>query len=328
MKQFLLPEAPDQNGMIRLRDKACHYLTRVLRLKPGDTFNALLPEAAPGDAPGAGIHAAEAAGSGARSVTVLVRSTGGHTLTGEILPGESRTTPDSPAAFPVAGADFPAAFPAANSPPGNSPELPPLILFQALPKGSKMDLVVRQAAEGGISEVVPFVAERSVPEIREQRRREERWRRIVTEARQQSGSPIATRIRPVLSEAELFAYWEELRRSVRSDSCRSDSASGGGASGGPSTETDEAALGIVFQVPADPLAQGSFHQYLYRKPPLAVLAVGPEGGFSPAELDRFTGAGFKTLGMGPTVLRTETAALYGAAAVRIILMERSRWTLK
>jgi 16S rRNA (uracil1498-N3)-methyltransferase len=60
---------------------------------------------------------------------------------------------------------------------------------------------------------------------------------------------------------------------------------------------------------------------------MVVLAVGPEGGFSPEEVSRFLAAGFKPLVIGNTILRTETAALYAAAAVRIILLERTAWTL-
>jgi 16S rRNA (uracil1498-N3)-methyltransferase len=58
------------------------------------------------------------------------------------------------------------------------------------------------------------------------------------------------------------------------------------------------------------------------------LAAGPEGGFSGAEVTRFLEAGFKAIRMGDTVLRSETAALYGIAAVRIILLERTAWMLK
>jgi 16S rRNA (uracil1498-N3)-methyltransferase len=267
MKQFILKEEPDREGLVRLRDEDYHYLVHVRRLKPGGTFKAL-PKGS--DSP----------------VTVTVHSIDNHTLVGKIQAVLS-TIPLS---------------------------LPPLYLFQALPKGTKMDLIVRQAAEGEISEVVPFCSERSMPAPGQGR--EERWRRIVREARQQSGSSIDTRIHAPVLEDELFAYWEELR-------IREHAGSTGSA------------LGIVFhEVPVHsdsagrPLEQGTFHHYLNREPFLIALALGPEGGFSGAELGRFIDAGFKPLHMGDAVLRTETAALYGAAAVRIILMERAWWILK
>jgi 16S rRNA (uracil1498-N3)-methyltransferase len=193
--------------------------------------------------------------------------------------------------------------------------VPPLLLFQALPKGSKMDLIVRQAAEGGISEVVPFEAEHSVPRLKEFRRGEkvQRWERIIREALQQSGSPVLTTLHPPLERAGLFAYWETLRAA------------------------HPGALGIFFHtgeatIPAGeagvPLAQSSLHEYLSSIPEILALAVGPEGGFSHAEVAEFMAAGFKPLKIGDTVLRTETAALYGAAAARIILLESESWIQK
>ncbi|MDR0382730.1 MAG: RsmE family RNA methyltransferase, partial [Spirochaetaceae bacterium] len=77
-----------------------------------------------------------------------------------------------------------------------------------------------------------------------------------------------------------------------------------------------------------PLEKGSFHEYLDSTPDLIVMAVGPEGGFSPAEADDFIEAGFKPVTLGDTVLRAENAALYAAAAVRTLIFERHTWTVK
>jgi 16S rRNA (uracil1498-N3)-methyltransferase len=187
--------------------------------------------------------------------------------------------------------------------------LPPIILFQALPKGAKLDLIVRQAAEGGIAEIRPFVSDYSIPKgsATAAAGRVERWRRIIKEARQQSGSSVATDISAPCTVEALLDYWETVK----------------GRSSRP--------LGIIFhQAPAGPecpLAKSGFHDYLNSNPDLVGLAIGPEGGFSPEEVSRFLAAGFKPLIMGNTILRTETAALYAAAAVRIILLENTAWTL-
>jgi 16S rRNA (uracil1498-N3)-methyltransferase len=168
-----------------------------------------------------------------------------------------------------------------------------------------MDLIVRQAAEGAVAEIVPFTAEHSIPrpeggEAGAGRLR--RWERIIREARQQSGSRTATALRPPLNPEGLFDYWETLRA------------------------RHPKALGLLFhQVP---LAQASLHGYLGSNPEVVVLTIGPEGGFSPGEVSRFLAAGFQPLTIGETVLRTETAALYGAAAIRIILLENASWLPK
>jgi 16S rRNA (uracil1498-N3)-methyltransferase len=250
----------------------------VRRLKTGSVFDALLP--------------------GGAETRVTILSTVDGILIGQCLAGET------------AGAGT-AVNPAAPGTP-----LPPIILFQGLPKGAKMDLIVRQAAEGGIREIVPFESEYSAVKTKFAAagagpvgEKIKRWERIIKEARQQSGSVIPTEVKAPRSVDGLLDYWAELLK------------------------TRPRGLGILLhQEPwnpaGGPLAQGTFHDYLSNDPGFVVLAVGPEGGFSPGEAARFIGAGFKPLVMGSTILRTETAALYAAAAVRIILLENASWVPK
>ncbi|MDL2229139.1 16S rRNA (uracil(1498)-N(3))-methyltransferase [Treponema sp. OttesenSCG-928-L16] len=188
---------------------------------------------------------------------------------------------------------------------GTKTSLPPILLFQALPKGSKMDLIVRQAAEGGITEVIPFYSEYALPKPRPEKGEAgklERWRRIVKEALQQSGSRTATSVREPASLEDALAYWKRLIPQY------------------------DAPAGILLH--QAPLENGSLHGYLSTNPQLVALAVGPEGGFSPGEVSLFLSAGFNAVLIGDTVLRTETAALYAGAAIRIILLERPWWTPK
>ncbi|MDR2482903.1 MAG: 16S rRNA (uracil(1498)-N(3))-methyltransferase [Treponema sp.] len=285
MKRFLLPQPPDREGIVRLSGGDFHYLVRVRRLRPGAVFPALLP--------------------GGEAARVLVQSLEGDRLTGEVLPEGPPAAAADAGPVGAGGAAADAGGAAAGSGGNAAPEgLPPLALFQALPKGAKLDLVVRQAAEGAVSEIVPFQAEYSAPRLREGGggdRRLARWQRIIREARQQSGSAVPTVIRPPLSFGALLDYWEALR------------------------EKYPGAAGILLH--QTPLAEGSFHRYLDPVPPFAALAVGPEGGFSPAEAGRFLAAGFKPLVMGHSILRVETAALYGMAALRIILLESASWIL-
>jgi len=181
--------------------------------------------------------------------------------------------------------------------------LPPIILFQSLPKGEKMDLIVRQAAEGGLAQIVPFMSEFSaIKNIKNRSLKFTRWERIVKEARQQSGSLTPTVIRQPLSIDGLFALWEELKTQ------------------------NPGVLGLLFH--HLPLEKACLHGYLNKKPEIVALAIGPEGGFSNAEAWRFMDAGFKPLTIGETILRTETAALYAQAAVRILLLERDSWEMK
>ena len=185
---------------------------------------------------------------------------------------------------------------------GQCADLPKIILFQALPKGGKMDLIVRQASEGGIAEIVPFTSEFSIAKAGADGQKFSRWERIVREARQQSGSKTATAVhRPCLTMDGLFEYWGRLQK--------------------------DGALGLLFHHQRG-LEQKSLHGYLNSVPHIVALAIGPEGGFSGMEVSLFLENSFRPLTIGDTVLRTETAALYCAAAIKIILLERDSWELK
>jgi 16S rRNA (uracil1498-N3)-methyltransferase len=259
VKQFLLKEAPDKNGTVRLEGDDYRYLVRVRRLATGECFPALLPSG--------------------EEVLIKILSIDNNTLIGSSSPASS-ASPRLCARSSVSN-------------------LPPIILFQAMPKGDKMDLIARQAAESGITEIVPFVSEFSVAKTGASGQKFSRWERIIKEARQQSGSKIATSVRQPLTKDELFIYWDGLKNG---------------------------ALGLLFH--HEGLAQEGLHGYLNIIPSLVALAVGPEGGFSGSEVSLFMERGFKPLTIGDTVLRTETAALYCAAAVRILLLERESWELK
>jgi len=184
---------------------------------------------------------------------------------------------------------------------GNS-SIPPISIFQALPKGAKMDLIIRQATECGISEIAPFESEHSQVKADVSAEKLRRWERIIREARQQSGSPVSTMVKTPFSFDALLDYWDQLIR-----------------------EKPEGLGMFLHQSPVIPLEPQTFHHYLSNSPCFIVLVVGPEGGFSSSEAARFITAGIKPVSLGDNILRTETAALYGAAAVRVLLSENASW---
>ena len=152
-----------------------------------------------------------------------------------------------------------------------------LTLIQALPKGALMDRIVRQATELGVTRIVPVVAERTQgrADAAAQARRRERWQRIARQAAQQSGVGPPVIEQPV----PLRRYLEEL------------------PAGG---------LNLLFHPGADPLPAANARA----APPLALrCAVGPEGGFSPAEAALFGVHGFRAVGLPTGLLRVDTAAV-------------------
>jgi len=260
MKNFILQTTPAEGGVIRLYEKDYHYLVRVRRLRSGMSFDAILP--------------------GGTVTTVRILSTKDNILIGQCIIEEEKTRSGS-------------LLPCGSN-------LLPIALFQGLPRGAKMDLIVRQAAEAGVSVVVPFKGEYSQgsPAI-ESGEKLKRWERIIKEARQQSGSVTETMVMPPCGFHDLLEYWGSLR------------------------EKYIRPIGLVLH--QEPLEKGTLHGYLRNDPDLVVLAVGPEGGFSPGEITQFLKTGFRPLLMGNTILRTETAALYGIAAIRTILLESEAW---
>ncbi len=182
--------------------------------------------------------------------------------------------------------------PADSDPPGASPWI---CLLQCLPKGRKMDLIVRQAVEAGVGRIVAIVSERSIAVPSKPGDKLVRWHRIAREAVQQSGTPAVPEILGPLAIGEAA-----------------------GAAGPDCT-------GLFFH--QERLGGRSLHEALAEAPRRVALLVGPEGGLSERETDLLTQSGFSPVFLGDAVLRVETAALYAVAAVKTVLRERDKWTL-
>ena len=158
-----------------------------------------------------------------------------------------------------------------------------LTLAQALPAGDKMDLVVQKAVELGVSRIQPVVAKRSVVRLSGERaeRRVEHWRNIAIAACEQSGRNRVPTVAPIL---DLPQYLGVAAR--------------------------ENGLGFV----CAPGASGSLRDLAAPTVPVSLL-IGPEGGFEEGELLAARAAGFHAIGLGPRVLRSETAGLGAVAAM-------------
>jgi len=158
-----------------------------------------------------------------------------------------------------------------------------LTLVQALPASDKMDWVVQKAVELGVVCIQPVTAKRSLVRLSGERaaRRAEHWRNIAIAACEQSGR---NRVPAVAQILDLPQY-----------------------------------LGIAAQDNAlrfvcAPGAVGSLRDLAAPVVPVKLL-VGPEGGFEEDEMLAVRAAGFQPIGLGPRVLRTETAGLGAVAAM-------------
>ena len=178
-------------------------------------------------------------------------------------------------------------------------------LFQFAAKGQKMDLIIRQATECGVSAIIPVTGEFCQAGAAEKNFKAERYDRIIKEARQQSGSPVNTRIEKTMSPEDAIEYW----KSVCQDGSGSEMAC-------VLYERSEKTTGL------HKLA-GQFEQI--KK---CAIVCGAEGGISPREIELLQNGGFTPVHFDTNILRCETAALYGIAAVQSAVLEKNLWQSK
>jgi 16S rRNA (uracil1498-N3)-methyltransferase len=173
----------------------------------------------------------------------------------------------------------------------STPEMRPRIsVAQAFLKEKKMDDLVRKLSELGISDWLPFFPERSVarPDGARLAGRIHRWQRIAAEAMKQC------RRKTILNIHEPYTFEKLLQI------------------------TESCDLKIVFwegeAVPFDA------NRTMKNEPPpqSIVIMLGPEGGFAPQEIDAVRQSGFLTAGMGPRILRAETAAIAASTLVQYL----------
>jgi 16S rRNA (uracil1498-N3)-methyltransferase len=157
-----------------------------------------------------------------------------------------------------------------------------IVLVQALAASDKMDWVVQKAVELGVSAIQPVQAERSVLRLAGERadKRHAHWQQVAVSACEQCGRNRIPEVRPL----QPLTQWLAAHRGALNYVL---------APGGAASFADE------------PAVQDVVH-----------LLVGPEGGWSEAEMSAFDAAGRRRVRLGPRVLRTETAGLAALAALQ------------
>lgn len=183
--------------------------------------------------------------------------------------------------------------------------IPPLpfqtILVQAVAKGKAMDWIVQKAAELGAFELVPLLAERSVPQIDGEHTsaKIEKWQAIGVEALKQCGSAWLPRISLPTTPRDYLA-----------------SSAG---------ETHDLVLIAALHRDAKhPREYFQQFQAQENRPPKSVAVwIGPEGDFTLEELEAARAAGALPISLGRLTLRAETAAVYCLSIIQYELLWRS-----
>lgn len=170
---------------------------------------------------------------------------------------------------------------------------PDLWLVFAATKRASIDLIAEKATELGISCLQPAITQNTHVD----RVNTDRLRAIAIEAAEQCERLTAPEIRTPIALTRLLAEWPANRRLA---ACVEAGAA--------------RPIAEVFSAYADDTAPS----------PWAIL-IGPEGGWSPAELDAFgKNPTFIPVGLGPRILRAETAALAAIACWQAILGDRTQ----
>jgi len=163
-----------------------------------------------------------------------------------------------------------------------------LTLAQGIAGSDKMDWLIEKAVELGATSFVPLTASRSVVRLSGERaqRRQAHWQRIVQSACEQCGR---NRLPEVAPSREIGAWLDALPKTPAAGELR---------------------------VVLSPRANASFATLPHDAPEGEVtVLVGPEGGFSSAEEAATENRGFLPVGLGPRILRTETAGIAVLAAL-------------
>lgn len=164
-------------------------------------------------------------------------------------------------------------------------------LFQALPKGDKLDSVIQKSVECGVCEIIPFESERCIVKIKgdAEDKKTARRQRIAEEAAKQSGRSVIPSVLRSVSFAEM------IKRASECDAALFCYEGDGTVPIGKILcELDLAGKGRAFEV---------------------CIIIGSEGGFSLSEVERAKEAGFILTGLGKRILRTETAPIFALSAL-------------
>jgi 16S rRNA (uracil1498-N3)-methyltransferase len=171
-------------------------------------------------------------------------------------------------------------------------ETPPphcqLTLAQAIPKAKNMDLIIQKGVELGVTRMIPLLSERTIlrcADPRDALQKQERWQQIALEACKQSGQNWLPRVEKPCSFQDFFK-----NLSLQQDQLLLIA----------SLESQKQSLKAVL---SSRLATSSV-------PTKVTMMIGPEGDFTSKEYAAAKDFGFQPIGLGPIILRTETAAIY------------------
>ncbi|MDD4700090.1 MAG: RsmE family RNA methyltransferase [Oscillospiraceae bacterium] len=159
-------------------------------------------------------------------------------------------------------------------------------LYQCLPKADKMDSIVQQSVELGVTKIVPVLSERCIsrPDAKSMHKKIERWQKIAFEAAGQSGRGMIPKVCECISFAECYAQMKDYDCSL-----------------------------FFYEMGGNPI-QDSVNSTIKT----ASVVIGPEGGFDVKEAEDIQVAGAICSTLGPRILRAQTAPIAAITSVMLL----------
>ncbi len=166
-------------------------------------------------------------------------------------------------------------------------------VYQALPHKERFELVLQKLTELGVARIVPFVSSHSATLAGRDagQKKSHRWPEVVLRAARQCR-------RSMLPELDPCRTWDDVL-----------------------TLAQPAGLKLLLYEGEGTAPLGQF--LAGARPDRVALMVGPEGGLAPEEVATARARGFQPVGLGPRILRTETAAIAAAAILQYLLGDLS-----
>ena len=163
-----------------------------------------------------------------------------------------------------------------------------IVLYQGMPKGDKLELIIQKCTELGVAAVIPVETSRSVVHLDGSKavKKLDRWQKIAQEASQQSK-------RVQVPEIGSYLSWKQFVQQL----------------------PQEDGLTIIFWEDEQTQSLKALLRSQTQKPQRINLIVGPEGGLSEDEVEQLRQLGAVSASLGKRILRTETAGMAGVAMI-------------
>ena len=169
-------------------------------------------------------------------------------------------------------------------------QVPPLhceiTLAQAIPKRKNMDLIVQKAVELGAAEIAPIISDRTIVHLhgKEAVQKQAKWQQVAIEAAKQCGQNWLPTVQIPRRLSDFFDGVAPLQLRLIG-----------------SLQSDAVHLKTVL---------AEYEREHQSRPTSVLMCIGPEGDFTPAELNLARSRGCRPITLGPIILRVETAAIY------------------